>query len=790
MLSSSSAFPGGQQLQGGGLGLLSPDRQGVGSAPQLKRQKKEVFHSGTVLSPAWAKQFILGHVLQVYQYDGAEDGPTYLDFNGGEPRDSSSARGGQSASSSANKKVPYKTGGRKGTANNKAGLHGAELDSKMVELQKALSERWKMAIEPLTAQDTREIQKSLTRYVIGGNGIPVETFQVLNDSIGTPLQIGDLMDPRNMYVLLRRLGFIKRANDNLHRLAAKATLKHDAETESIVHEYIDRADPYDVLREDITENIYAIDSATTSEVDDAIGLRVDENGVEWFTVYVSDATTNCPFNSKLEIMSARHMATTSYLPEGVFFMLPKPIIEAATLRIDRKCRTFNINFRIDEATGALCDMSISLGWAHRLRRITYDAVQELYDTKSKVPLGSTPEWCKNEDIAKIHRIYAVALHRLASRRKRMTEKYGAAIDSDLPDPLITVKGTSVESVKDQIISTKDARVAVAELMIAANEVCSKLAQQYKLSIPYRGTRPLSTDHEVANLRALGFGVSVTSGRMGLPSPAERAAHAEMELTNERFATKLFDSLSSLMGVTRAIYHHEPLFHIGLDTTDYTHSTSPLRRYPDMLVHHQHKVHLAAQHGHKFEEFIPAFQMAELCADASKKQEAEALLQDNSAAYWLYRFVYDSIVNRNAFSDDPSSDSTPLAVSEMLCLCGRTRYLGSSPEDFRGINGFRNATMTVTRPGASARSQSHQERMDAILRDSTYVSDVYIPRLQMIHTMYHNDPDLSVGNAVKCRVELCDPMLGNLIVRPIGVVSKEQSDALAAALMIPSTLTSS
>eukprot|EP00658_Telonema_sp_P-2_P020974 TRINITY_DN18328_c0_g2_i3.p1 TRINITY_DN18328_c0_g2~~TRINITY_DN18328_c0_g2_i3.p1 ORF type:complete len:199 (+),score=42.64 TRINITY_DN18328_c0_g2_i3:182-778(+) len=194
-----------------------------------------------------------------------------------------------------------------------------------------------------------------------------------------------------------------------------------------------------------------------------------------------------------------------------------------------------------------------------------------------------------------------------------------------------------------------------------------------------------------------------------------------------------------------------------------------------------------------DRFIPAFQMAELCADASKKQEAEALLQDNSASYWLYRFVYDSVVKRNTYSDPltPSGNDAPLAVSEMLCLCGRTRYLGSSPEDFRGINGFQNSTMRVNNnDGGSSSSKAMSDRLARLVQDSTYVSDVYIPRLQMIHTMYHNDPTLAVGTAVRCRVELCDPMLGNLIIKPIGVVSKEQSDALATALMIPSTLTSS
>ena len=594
-----------------------------------------------------------------------------------------------------------------------------------------------MAAEPMGATESREIQKALTRYVIGEGSLLADSIRLISRSLEV-LGVGDVQQPHEMHRFLKNLGFLK-PGQNPFSIASRVVLDHDPAVPSLVPAHINPTDPYDVLRTDIYENIYAIDSKSTSEVDDAIGLRYDAEGREWITVYVSDATVHCPFDSRLETMTARSMTTTSYLPESVHFMLPTPIVEAATLREDRKCRTFNITFRIDDATGAIFDYSISLGWAHAMRRITYDATQAIFDSGARAPIPSvTPEWCTSDDIARLHRIHEIAKIRMRSRAERVEKRTGkSAIDSSVPDPLIKVdKATGkVLSVEDQVLGTKDARIAVAELMIAGNEACSRVAQSRKLSIPFRGTRPLSSDH--------------LSSYESVPRPGVIEFPT---LGDQSLVSRVFSTIESLSGVSRALYHHEPIQHVGLDTYDYCHSTSPLRRYPDMLVHHQLKVGLAKDAGYSFESEIQPFQMAELCQLCSTKQMESALLQDKSSYFWLLTFIKETLVGPNG--DEP-----------LECIVGCTREISGAMEEERHLRLGR--------------------------RGYRFCSDVYLPRLQMVHFMYHNEESLQAGWSVFCKVAKCDPLQGILDLVPTSKrTPKTSAEDFIASTLVPGTLVGS
>lgn len=630
---------------------------------KARRALSEQF-SGSYLDSAWTKKFILGYLLQHIQ-----------------PADT---------------------------------LVTPEYAQRVLTLQQDHSERWQLAAKPLDAQSSTNILRLLGRYATGQSPLSLEAMALLNATI-QPLGIGQLEDPRNAKLLLERVGFVE-PGDNLRRLVFRGELTYAEAANSVLAEHLDPQDPYDPLRQWTDEPIYAIDSASTSEVDDAIGVHYDEHGREFFTVYVSDATVHCPYDSALERLTARTLTTTSYLPEQVYFMLPRPIVEAATLRPDRPCRTFNIAFRVDESTGALHDYSVSLGWARQLRRITYDAVQELYDAKSTTAMPQTPSWVTSKDIEKLHRIHHMAKVRLEHRTARATNK----IDSNLPDPLIKVKGTNVVSVTDQILSTKDARVAVAELMIAANEVCSRVAQAEKVPIPFRGTRLLSRDHDVAKHYFEPRGVHMLASHVA-----------------SGYAEAMFRSISALSSVTRAVYFHEPIFHSGLETNFYAHSTSPLRRYADMLVHHQLKVTVALKHGKRFEEMIPEYQMASLCSMVSLKQEQAALLQDASSRFWLLTYIWKNLLQEG---------KNPRRV--LKCLVGCTRDIRAAPLHQQAALGH---------PGAS------------------FVSDIFIPEIQMTHTLLHSDIAACIGTTLDCVVEDIDPTLNILVLRIIQVHPYEGSN---------------
>ncbi|ORC85453.1 putative mitochondrial exoribonuclease DSS-1 [Trypanosoma theileri] len=728
-----------------------------------RRVVKLAQFSGSYLNTTWTRKFILGSLLQ--RYDPLQGDDTLVPPS------------------------PQKVN------------ESAALDKELLRLQRTLAEVWSLPVQPLDSLSEARILRLLARYAAGEGALATEALDELNRVLscirGAPQHVED---PRHMEHLLQALQYVK-PGDNLRRVAFAGDLHYPPSALSYMHAHLgedvqlDGGDPFDCIREHMDGPAYAIDSATTSEVDDAIGVHTDPStGEEYFMVYVSDATVYCPFDSPLEQVTARLLTTTTYLPEGVFFMLPKPIVEAATLREDRPCRTFNIRFQIDEATGDVKNYSVGVGWLRQLRRITYDAVQSLYDgetekhtdaTTTTTATSSSPAWMTVTDKHALQRIFQAAQRRFEARQLRSRERF---IDANLPEPLIKVSKTRVLSVEDQIIATKDARLAVAEMMIAANEVCSRVAQANHLPIPYRGTRELSMDHQVAQSYTEPQGVTKV---------------ASLDPHYVYFAEAMQQAVRQLSSVTRAVYFHTPIHHAGLDTYNYTHSTSPLRRYADMLVHHQLKVWLwrnsrgsgrvTSLPSRKknslamIEQPIAEHTMATLCSMISSKQEQSSLLQDSSQRYWLLRYIEQNILTKNR-------------AHRFISLVGDTRGVASAPEYTRFLPSFHynnknndsknhkyigNSTLMdgftpATVPFAGRWQQrSHEYR---------YVSDIYIPELQFVHVVLHSLPKVVIGAVVECEVlEVC-PTQGRLILRVVKVWKggdERQFESLWKKAILPS-----
>ncbi|CAJ1005501.1 putative RNB domain containing protein [Leishmania naiffi] len=743
--------------------------------------------SGTHLDVAWTRQFVLGSLLQ--RYDPLRYAPS-----------SSTAR---------------------------------VVESALLESQRLLSSIWKLPVRPLDAVSETRILRLLARYAAGEGILSDTALEILQRVLvrlpGAPKCISD---PVHMRTLLELIGYVE-PGDNLNRVAYAGELHYPPQAHAFMTELLaegrqrDGGDAFDAIRERRAGPGYAIDSATTSEVDDAIGVCVDATtGAKYFVVYVSDATVYCPFDSTLEQLTARRLTTTTYLPEGVFFMLPKPIVEAATLREDRPCRTFNVVFQIDETTGEVKNYSVAVGWLDQLRRITYDQLQEMIskeedrevptedsgptvmgvghvkDAPSSSPLLTEcidsahppPTWMTREDKDNLFYIMHCARLRLRTRLERQQRQQrqcghgrkdgGGAVaapppvDFSLPDPLIKVKGAEVLSVSDQVISTQDARLAVAELMIAANEVCSRIAQANHITVPFRGTRALSSDHLVARYYTEPEGVQTLTS---------------LDASHIFLAEAMQSSVRRLSTVTRAIYHHVPLHHAGLDTTFYTHSTSPLRRYPDMLVHHQLKTWLwqqrrgggssgkarAVSTSAAPQEFIPEYAMASLCAMISTKQERASLLQDSSTRFWILRYL-ENLERASASADaaaaaatrDGSNGDSPHKRS-YVCLVGETRRVVAAPAYTRFACSSAELSQLLSLPLTSASTTSSTVRrpaslqVDAVARwrqetpEFTYVSDVYIPEVQLAHTITHHLDSVRVGAVLECHIARVQPTQGLL-----------------------------
>ncbi|CCW66626.1 unnamed protein product [Phytomonas sp. Hart1] len=733
--------------------MITKIHTGTSALPSAKAVHKGIIFAGNYLNREWTRRFILGTLLQSYEPPLSDQGVK---------RDSEALKG---VASNPNKP-----------------MSAAAVEAALLKAQKVLSNAWGIPVRPLDSISEKRIFRLLARYACGEGLLSDEALNELNAALNRiPGVLWQLDDPSNMERFLECVGYVKRG-DNLRRIAYPGELHYAPQAHAMIKPYLkdslqrDGGDPYDQIRGLSPGPAYAIDSATTSEVDDAIGIELDpDTGQEIFTVYISDATVYCPIDSQIEHLTARLLSTTTYLPENVYFMLPKPIVEAATLRKDKPCRTFNVKFQVDERTGELTKFSISLGWLQQLRRITYDQVQPLLtpdvdqgdqnlETSASLGPRAPPPWLTSSDTHALRRIYNTALVRFRARMARTAANHTASITNCLPDPLIKVDGLRVVSLTDQVVCTQDSRLAVAEMMIAANEVCSRIAQANKIPIPYRGTRLQSSEHKLA------LGYTEPDGVSLMPSldPAYMYTAQLMQLT-----------IRQLGAVTRAIYHYVPIYHAGLDTTYYTHSTSPLRRHADMLVHHQLKVWLwleskkqkfhsspLTSHNHSSHfhphQFIPEYAMATLCTNISTNQEQASLLQDRTARFWTLCYVQQLLHDHRGNAGE----------RHFVCLVGETKDVMASPEYSRFVpNASRNFAALRSRedhlePGIEViydTERDLRESTSSLLRQSTpeyrYISELYLPELQLVHTLYHNSPSVLVGAVVECRVTHVQPMQG-------------------------------
>lgn len=746
--------------------------------------------SGSYLNKLWTRRFILGSLLQNYD-------PRKLKVENhfvGHSRNDSSTYLSSSLSGSEEDR---------------------QVDKALLRAQRILSEAWNLPVKMMDSLSEQRIYHLLTQYACCEGQLSVEALNELQRVLALlPGAPRNIEDPRQMEHLLYALGYAE-WGDNFHRISYAGQLHYSPEANTLMSPYLspqlqqNGGDVYDSVRVwHVTSPGYAIDSATTSEVDDAIGVEVDSTtGEEWFSVFVSDATVYCPYDSGLEQVTARSLTTTTYLPEGVFFMLPKSVVEAATLREDKPCRTFTIRFQIDRRSGELKNYSIDVGWLQQLRRITYEQVESIInsplliqiskdggkencsqetadelsipntsrtDQKSETKDENTdtsvlppPSWLTVKDEEALRRIYAASKLRFSMRMDNALSKNRKPIEGGLPDPYIKVQGTDVISVQDQILSTQAARLAVAEMMIAANEVCSRIAEANSIPIPFRGTRPLSSYHETAQYFEEPQGVTKLKS---------------LDASQLFVAEAMQNTLRQLTSVTRAMYHPSPLFHAGLLTSHYTHSTSPLRRYPDMLVHHQLKVWLYHQRAIGktiqplkkkmpqrkpfLDQFIPEYIMANHCAAVSMKQERSALLQDKSTRYWILRYmekVWLQSKKKNV------SGKSHLTEKTFLCYVGETKNVSLAPEYGRFYCNFEEAVSAIGgKPYNNNLRSWRQEKLEF-----TYISHIYIPELQLTHTIRHDCSQVRIGAVIECRiVQLC-PVQGVLEMSLVAI--KEEGD---------------
>jgi ribonuclease R len=322
-------------------------------------------------------------------------------------------------------------------------------------------------------------------------------------------------------------------------------------------------------REDLRDSyIVTIDPIKARDFDDAISMTLDEQGRRVLGVHIADVCHFVRPGGALD-KEARERGTSVYLVDKVIPMLPEQLSNGVcSLRPNEDRLTFSA-FMTFDASGRMIARRFAKTRIHSRQRLSYE--QAMTIMSDRVPEGMTeiPEQTK----------VLLADVRALARQLRARRFADAALDIDVPECEVVI-GPDGRMTGIRTVPHDESHQLIEECMVAANEaVAAELAS--------RGVRIIARLHEApdpdkleelrTNLATLG----IKSGFLGDP---ERLARFLAEVSTHPLHQQAHTMV--LRSMKRALYSSEASGHFGLAKKHYAHFTSPIRRYPDLVLHRQ------------------------------------------------------------------------------------------------------------------------------------------------------------------------------------------------------------
>lgn len=387
---------------------------------------------------------------------------------------------------------------------------------------------------------------------------------------------------------------------------------HDVDIEfpKEVYEQIEKI-PDEINFQDISnrvdlrnEVIVTIDGDDAKDLDDAISLKRLNNGNYQLGVHIADVSYYVKEGSPLD-KEAIKRGTSIYLVDRVIPMLPHKLsngICSLNPQVDRY--TISCIMEID-SQGNVVNHDIIPSVIHSSYRMTYQNVNKILDGDKNVQ-------AEYQDVVDLFFL----MQELATLLRRKRDKKGA-IDFDVNEAKVIVDKSGKP--EDVILRTrgKSDRI-IEEFMLCANETVAEHFKWLELPFIYR-------IHEHPKLKKLQQFVSIVKplgytvkGSLENIYPNELSSIIEASKDTEEhtiIATLL------LRCMQKARYDEQCLGHFGLADEYYTHFTSPIRRYPDLLVHRLIRTYLFEQ---KMDSISHYQEVIPYLAEQSSNREREAI----------------------------------------------------------------------------------------------------------------------------------------------------------------------
>lgn len=375
---------------------------------------------------------------------------------------------------------------------------------------------------------------------------------------------------------------------------------------------------------------FTIDPADAKDFDDALSIERLSNGNYEIGVHIADVSYYVTPGSIVD-KEARDRGTSVYLVDRTVPMLPEKLCnKLCSLRPDEDKLVFSTVFEMTPKA------EIKSRWIGRAairsnHRLSYEQAQAYIDAES-VP--------QNDELGQA----ILTLNSLSQIMRAQRSKAGA-IDFDRPEMKVEVDAEGKPINVYQKIS-REANWLIEDFMLLANRTVAEfvatggkmngVAMKNAKTFVYR-VHGEPNELKLENLRtfAKGFGYKFSEKE---PTSGRAAAKSLSKLLDSAKGKPEFNAFENLAlrAMAKACYSTDNIGHYGLAFPFYTHFTSPIRRYPDLMVHRLLALYLNGAESRKKEEYEKE------CQYASERELVAADAERTSVKYKLVEFMQDKL----------------------------------------------------------------------------------------------------------------------------------------------------
>ena len=375
----------------------------------------------------------------------------------------------------------------------------------------------------------------------------------------------------------------------------------DVEIDIVLRKYdIPSKFPIDVLKEadavqkDVTDdeitgrldlrdkNIVTIDGEKAKDFDDAVYVERLNNGNYMLGVHIADVSHYVKEGNTLD-NEAFKRGTSVYFPDRVIPMLPFQLSnEICSLKpkVDRLTLSALMEF---DKYGELIDYRFDETVINSKERMTYTDVAEILNEVQSSKLKVSSMELKERYSYLLKDFYLMRELCEVLREKRMRR---GSIDFDLPEPYIIL---DLMGKPENIIKAERniAHKIIEEFMLVANETVAMHFMKQEIPALYRvhdepdQSKIIELSEFVSNF---GYHLKIPVFKKGIESKFHPKRFQELLNSIRGKPEELLISTITLRHMKQARYSPENIGHFGLAFENYTHFTSPIRRYPDLIVH--------------------------------------------------------------------------------------------------------------------------------------------------------------------------------------------------------------